>query len=681
MRSIRRSLTIYHLILLAITLGVMWVVIDQVAAHALEAREGAGAELIQAQYDARVRDERARADQALLQQAKELANVMQSHYWTQFSMEMAKYRAAVGTVQLALGPTPFAVNPLAQLAWSATGNNPGTQDKPNPVSASLFRNHFANLPLPDEIIEKIDEDNRGGDLFQINTLAGREWHSRSLYGRSLPFDHKQIDSKTPETKPAEPGKPHETANVIDWQISDTTLNQGNQAVRRVLMKVPMVMSAPPPPGPRSGGRPVGREGRPGPPPGSPGGPGVLFGPPPPRSMLGAWAAWTLAGFGSPAPVGLPPQQPTPPPTPNLDSLPRLYIQCARPQATIEALLSQFASERDADLARLVAEIREARTTLRFQIATIGLIAFLAIAIGGPLIVGTGLRPLGKLSDAVSRVSEKDFKLPHDGQGLSEELAPIHSRLTQTLDLLQRAFAREKQSVADISHELRTPIAALLATIDVALRKPRTPEHYRSTLEECRLISRQLSQLVERIMTLASLDAGNDHMQVARTDGAELATGCGAVIRPLAAANGIVVDVQVEPVLELDTDAGKLREVLMNLLHNAVEYNRPNGTIELTARRDNGSVVFEVRDTGIGMTPEVKEKVFERFSRPDPPRHSTGVHAGLGLAIVKEYVARLNGTISVESEAGAGSTFRVSLPAESQAEAAPRARPAGAPIGA
>src|SRR5262249_29904995 len=114
-------------------------------------------------------------------------------------------------------------------------------------------------------------------------------------------------------------------------------------------------------------------------------------------------------------------------------------------------------------------------------------------------------------------------------------------------------------------------------------------------------------------------------------------------------------------LVLETDAGKLREVLMNLLHNAVEYNRPSGTIELTARRVGASAVFEVRDTGIGISPEVKEKIFERFYRADASRTATGVHAGLGLAIVKEYVGRLRGSIDVESEVGVGTTFRVTLP--------------------
>jgi signal transduction histidine kinase len=483
----------------------------------------------------------------------------------------------------------------------------------------------------------------------------------------LPFDPKWVDGKShenkPDARPEDPGKPGDGPGLLDWVAGPSVTSDGGEPVRRVLLSLP-----------HYGRNPIGPPRR-GPPSGQPTGP-------PSRSMLGAWAAWSLAGFG---PVtGAPgwPPPPPPPPPPTLDTLPRLYVQCARPQAAIDKALAEFAAERDEELARLRTDIDSARRTMRFQIAVVGLTAFLAVALGGPLLVGRGLRPVGKLSDAVSRVSERDFKLPHDGTDLSVELAPIHARLNQTLDLLRRAFSREKQAVADISHELRTPIAALMATIDVALRKQRTPEQYRGALEECRLISKQLSQLVERIMTLASLDAGNDRTAFSRTDATDLACGCAAVIRPLAAANGITVELRVDEPIDLDTDPGKLREVFMNLLHNAVEYNTPNGTIEFTARRENGSAVFEVRDTGIGMTPEVQDKIFERFYRADTARHATGVHAGLGLAIVKEYVARLNGEIAVESRPGAGSTFRVTLPMPaSPPDAGDRPEPADEPVSA
>jgi two-component system heavy metal sensor histidine kinase CusS len=113
---------------------------------------------------------------------------------------------------------------------------------------------------------------------------------------------------------------------------------------------------------------------------------------------------------------------------------------------------------------------------------------------------------------------------------------------------------------------------------------------------------------------------------------------------------------------LRTDPDKLREILTNLLHNAIEYNRPEGSIELALERENGHVLLEVKDTGIGIAPEAREHIFERFYRADPSRQADGLHAGIGLAIVKGYVDLMGGTISVESTEGQGTTFRVELPA-------------------
>ncbi|MBX9625382.1 MAG: HAMP domain-containing histidine kinase, partial [Gemmataceae bacterium] len=348
-----------------------------------------------------------------------------------------------------------------------------------------------------------------------------------------------------------------------------------------------------------------------------------------------------------------------------------FVQHARSVAELDALLAVAEQDREDQLAHVGIESRRELAWLRTRLGGIVGVTFLATVVGGLVIVARGLSPLRKLSHAVSQVSEKDFRLPVGPDGLSRELAPIHTRLTSTLDQLRRAFEREKEAVADISHELRTPIASLLATIDVALRRPRSPDHYRATLEDCRAIAKQLGHLVERIMTLASLDAGTARVAVARADAAEVAAGCGTVIRPLAEAHGLAFAVSAPDPVELDTDPDRLREVLINLLHNAVEYNRPGGRVELAVRRDAGRVLFEVADTGIGMPDEVREKMFERFYRADPSRHATGVHAGLGLAIVKEYVGRLGGTIEVDSTPGEGSTFRVSFPA-------PPARPAEPP---
>ncbi len=122
-------------------------------------------------------------------------------------------------------------------------------------------------------------------------------------------------------------------------------------------------------------------------------------------------------------------------------------------------------------------------------------------------------------------------------------------------------------------------------------------------------------------------------------------------------------------MPVDIDPDKLREVVTNLLHNAVEYNRPGGAIEMTVARSGDDLCVEVRDTGIGISPAVREHIFERFYRADPSRQADTPHAGLGLAIVKSYVDLLGGTITVESVPQAGTSFRIRLPVPHRSPAA------------
>ena len=349
-----------------------------------------------------------------------------------------------------------------------------------------------------------------------------------------------------------------------------------------------------------------------------------------------------------------------PPRPSLNP-PGLYIQYARPRAELDALLAAHRDKFDGDLDALDRETATYRRRIPALLLLVGTAGFAALFAGSWWIVGRGLRPLATLSAAVGRVSEKDFRLPVSAADLSEDLLPIHDRITQTLDALRRAFEREKQAVGDISHELRTPLAALRTTLDVALRKPRDAEQYRATLSDCREIARQLSRLVDRILTLAALDSGQGQRPHAEVDVSDLALECVAVIRPLAESHDLGFRADIAPGVMATTDPDRLREVMMNLLHNAVEYNRPGGRVTLCVSQAGGAVKLAVADTGIGMSREVSAQIFERFYRADASRHATGVHAGLGLAIVKEYLARLGGTIDVASQPDCGTTFTVTLP--------------------
>lgn len=347
--------------------------------------------------------------------------------------------------------------------------------------------------------------------------------------------------------------------------------------------------------------------------------------------------------------------------PGRDDFRSVYLQFATQRDQLHRDLAALKDNLDRELAELEAGVREALADLRTRMLWIGIGAFAALVIGGFALVRVGLSPLNRLSEAVRNVSPRDFRLPIDQQNLPNELKPIAARLQETLGELKRVFSREKQSVADISHELRTPVAALLATLEVALKKPRAPEEYREFLADCRTAGQQMSQLVERLLALARLDAGVDQMRPRDVDMAEVVRQCANLVRPLAEARGVNLRLHLNGPVPLRADPDKLREILTNLLHNAIEYNKPHGSIDLALERQNGHVRVEVRDTGIGIPPEMREHIFERFYRGDPSRHSEdGVHAGLGLAIVKGYVDLMGGTIGVESTS-AGSTFRVDLP--------------------
>jgi heavy metal sensor kinase len=343
--------------------------------------------------------------------------------------------------------------------------------------------------------------------------------------------------------------------------------------------------------------------------------------------------------------------------------PVVYIQVASTTTERENALNAIKGEMESELDELRAQSKATLAELRNRLLFMSVGIFAATILGGFLLVQFGLAPLRRLGDAVRRVSAKDFQLPLDERKpMPRELRPIVEHLNETLAMLKRAFAREKQAAADISHELRTPLAALLTTLDLALRKQRTPDEYREFLEDCRLSGQQMHRLVERLLILARLDAGVDTLRAQSVDVGGLSEQCAAVVRPLADAKGLKLRVHRDGPTTMNADPNKLSEVVTNLLHNAIQYNRPDGSVDLTVKRDNGRLCLEVRDTGIGIGPEARLHIFERFYRADPSRAAEGLHAGLGLAIVKGYIDMMGGTISVESAEGVGSTFRVELPA-------------------
>jgi signal transduction histidine kinase len=341
--------------------------------------------------------------------------------------------------------------------------------------------------------------------------------------------------------------------------------------------------------------------------------------------------------------------------------PYYFLQYGIDTREVDRRIGLLDQEHDRRLQGLDDDARSDLSSLRGQLLAISSLTLSAVLFGAFCLVWLGLLPINRLSDAVSEISPRDFTLKIDPATLPTELQPIAVRLSQTLTQLQKAFAREKQAAQDISHDLRTPLAALATTIEVGLKKDRKPAEYREILEDCRISADQMTHLVNRLMALARIDAGSDPIKPRDVDLSLVAQHAVDLVRPLARAQNVGLSIDVPESLFVRADADKVCETLTNLLHNAVDYNRPGGSIALTANRVGEWVELTVADTGIGIRPEAREHLFERFFRADPSRHSDTPHCGLGLAIVKSYVELMNGSIEVDSELGVGTTFRIRIP--------------------
>jgi len=216
-------------------------------------------------------------------------------------------------------------------------------------------------------------------------------------------------------------------------------------------------------------------------------------------------------------------------------------------------------------------------------------------------------------------------------------------------------------LATLSHEFRTPLNGMLGYADIIhLDGPLNAAQLRK-LERIKAGGWHLAAMIDEILAFAMRDEGRQSVRTERVDAREVARAAQELVEPAAEAKslGFVLEVPGHPV-ELETDAGKLRQVLINLCGNAVKYT-VRGEIRLVVREEAEHVVFEVRDTGIGIAPEHQSRVFDRFWQVESAATRSFGGMGIGLAAAREFSRLLGGEVELESEPGRGSTFRVWIP--------------------
>ena len=292
------------------------------------------------------------------------------------------------------------------------------------------------------------------------------------------------------------------------------------------------------------------------------------------------------------------------------------------------------------------------------------LALLLALLGGLLVAYGFARPVRRLTQALTRVARGHLGLQVEPPGWSAELGQLTEAFNHMSAALARAEYLRKQMTADLAHDLRTPISVIMGYAEALKEHLIEPDE--EIFETLYRETHYLQHLVEDLRLLSLHDAGRLTLNRQPVDVRELLRQVVQGFEPQAQARQIALRLEVpqEP-LKAALDPDRMRRVLDNLVSNALRHTPEKGRITLRARGEDGAVVLEVEDTGEGIPPEHLPYIFERFYRVDKARTQDGRSSGLGLAIVKALVEAHGGRVSVESQVGRGTRFRLWLPRNGQ----------------
>ena len=277
--------------------------------------------------------------------------------------------------------------------------------------------------------------------------------------------------------------------------------------------------------------------------------------------------------------------------------------------------------------------------------------------GGFLIAKRALRPIDSIAITLESIQATGLSRRVDPDAPDIEVRRLTSSINQLLDRLNTSFGTMREFTADVSHQLQTPLTVMKGTIESA-RESTAPDHQRvlsALLDEVNALSATLQDLRD----LALADADSSGPRVGSVCVSEVFVEAGELVGALAEAHDVTCETAIQPGLKVWGNAVRLRQLMLNLGENAVEFTPPGGTIRIQVTRQKDVIVATVSDTGCGISAELLPRVFERHV------HGRGqnskARSGLGLAIVKRIVDAHGGTIVIESQPGAGTTASVTLP--------------------
>ena len=273
-----------------------------------------------------------------------------------------------------------------------------------------------------------------------------------------------------------------------------------------------------------------------------------------------------------------------------------------------------------------------REYARWLAAISGAVLALGLAVGW-WIASRAIRPIGIITATARRIAQGEWSDRIPVRERNSELGRLSTALNETFAQLEESYARQSRFTADAAHELRTPVAIILAQAQRVLTRERDAATYQHTLESCVNAARRLHQLTESLLELAAHDAGAAASKMEPCDLAEIARETVAPLQPLAEERHIELQLDLSSAC-CHGDSLRLSQVVLNLLANALDHTPVGGSIMLRTFADTSHAVFTISDTGSGIAPEHLPHIFERFYRADGSRSRNTGGAGLGLSFAR-----------------------------------------------
>ena len=337
---------------------------------------------------------------------------------------------------------------------------------------------------------------------------------------------------------------------------------------------------------------------------------------------------------------------------------------AGPASVLIEAVPFIVPEGNSFLIEVGASSRDIHAVLHGLVLTLALgmpLIIAAAVLGGILMMKRALRPLDEITSKAETITSRNFgeRLPivHTG----DEIERLTTSLNRMMSRLEDAFQHINRFSADVSHELRTPLTILRVELESLAQSghlsTQVLEAIGSALEE---IAR-LTQIVNQLLEISRLEAGQATKEVSVVNLGQLAISTAEQMRLLADEKSIRLDYLVSSDVFVEGSAPLLRQVVVNLLDNAIKYTPESGSVELLVETKGSKAVLEVRDSGIGIPAEALPHICERFYRADKARSRHSGGAGLGLSIVKSICAALGGELSISSNEGEGTQVRIEMP--------------------